>query len=62
MPVVFAYDWYSNFEASAKYGTQHIAETPEKGRDYWQASHVVIAVGWDDSKQCFGVQNSYGQN
>lgn len=57
-PFVFAFSVYESFESSevAKTGIMPIPQPDEK----FIFDHVVMAVGFDDSKQWFIVRNSWG--
>lgn len=63
-PIVFAINLYSNFSGSASNPADgFIAKVPDRNIDQYDTGHVVMAVGWDDSKGnggAFRVQNSWG--
>lgn len=66
-PIVFALNLYTSFDGSASNPDDgFIVKTPDPSQgDQYDTGHVVMAVGWDDSKGnggSFRVQNSWGDN
>lgn len=68
-PLVIAYSVYPGTKAQdEKFEKDYIAYDPEPDKDpnhpeYPVTGHVVLVVGWDDSKGprgCFRIQDSYG--
>lgn len=57
-PFVFGFEVYASFESEevAKTG---MVPMPASGEEYL-GGHAVCAVGYDDTKQCFIVKNSWG--
>lgn len=56
--VVIGFDVYSSFWGSWS-DTTGIMPIPKSGERY-DGGHAVLVIGWDDSKKCFLIQNSWG--
>lgn len=59
-PVVFGFTVYESFALGPVERTG-IMTMPEKGETNY-GGHCVLMVGWDDAKQSFLCQNSYGRS
>jgi C1A family cysteine protease len=58
-PFVFGFSVYSSFE-SAEVAKSGIVPMPDLKNETLLGGHAVLAVGYDDSAQCFIVRNSWG--
>jgi hypothetical protein len=63
-PIVFAIKLYSSFNDSAcDAAGDYVAKIPDTDTERYDTGHMVMAVGWDDSKGnggAFRIQNSWG--
>lgn len=59
MPVVFGIMVYESFESDAVAKTGLIP-MPDLQKEQCQGGHAVCAIGYDDTKQCLIVRNSWG--
>ena len=59
-PIIFGFTVYDSFEGASVAKT---GEVPMPGaNEQVLGGHCVVAVGYDDSKQCFIIRNSWGDN
>lgn len=58
-PITFGFDVYSSFESSNWWKTTGVMPIPKSGERFL-GGHSVLIIGWDDAKQCFLCQNSWG--
>ena len=59
--VEFGFDVYASFESGNWDSTTGIMPIPKKGESLL-GGHAVAIIGWSDAKQCFLIQNSWGES
>ena len=55
-PIVFGFSVYSNFMGISSNGIMNMPVGSVEG------GHAILAVGYDDSKQCYIIRNSWSEN
>ncbi len=59
-PFVFGFTVYDSFY-NAEVRTKGLMPMPDLGKERVRGGHAIIAVGYDDAKQCFIIRNSWGK-